>query len=228
MLPTPDLHEASEFDEAYRDREATFCTGLLAFVLLVGTPARYSISGRAPAFYRNSQCDGIPAIGVEGAQYAVGKARSRAPGINVICCDLGERLPIVDGSIANIVLHQVIDHLDQQRLDRLWGERSRVMKDGGTMFVYSPSRRNVRECNERTHINMLLPSELPRQLGKAGFAILREPNEGLWWMGGQTPDWRENRAIGTAFPPARLAQCNDKCDCNQAPDPCGPEIASRS
>jgi len=110
-----------------------------------------------------------------GATYAVEQARVRTGRLDIIVHDLGERLPFEKGAIANVVLNQVIEHVDLVRCNTLLTECFRILSPGGVVFINSPSRLNLRERRESMHINMLLPSELRRMLRHTGFQVVSQP-----------------------------------------------------
>jgi len=124
----------------------------------------------------------LNATGLEGSAFAVNQARERSPGIDMRVHDLADPLPFRDDEIANIVLYQVIEHIDVERFRKTLRECHRVLRKAGSLFIFSPSRRNLQERKEPTHINMLLASELRSSLEGAGFEVRSEPNEGVWFV----------------------------------------------
>ena len=85
--------------------------------------------------------------------------------------------------MANVVLNQVIEHLDYRRQRQVLSEIFRILAPGGRLFITSPSRKNRIERQDPTHINMLLPSELRQQVVSEGFMVVSEPNYGFF-LGG--------------------------------------------
>jgi len=126
---------------------------------------------------------GLDIIGLEGSEHAVEVASARYPGIDIRVHDLGEPLPFEDGMMANIVLNQVIEHLDYWRQRKVLSDIFRILAPGGRLFITSPSRKNRIERQDPTHINMLLPSELRQQVESEGFMVVSEPNYGFF-LGG--------------------------------------------
>lgn len=176
------VHSPEQFSEAYAGRTAGFYTPLLSEIVRRGTPGNVVDLGAGLGLFVELAVQwGLDAVGVEGSPYAVSEANRRVPSLRMLNHDLGDSLPFEDDSVANVLLNQVIEHVDQARSRRLLKECHRVLRSGGTLFVNSPSRRNFSERREPTHINMLLPSELDHQLCEVGFRVIARPNYGLWF-----------------------------------------------
>lgn len=176
------VHTPEQFAEAYSGRTARFYGALLAEIIRRGTPGNIvDLGAGLGLFVELAQQWGLDATGVEGSPYAVAEAKRRVPKLGMVIHDLGEPLPFRDGTVSNVLLNQVIEHVDPARSARLLNECHRILRAGGTLFVNSPSRRNRRERREPTHINMLLPSELDERLRQAGFEVVARPNYGFWF-----------------------------------------------
>jgi SAM-dependent methyltransferase len=185
--PTPNLHTPELFAEAYEGRNPEFYSGLLGSVIRSGTPGSVvDLGAGLGLFVELAEKWGLDAVGLEGSAFAVEEAKRRVPNLRMQVHDLGGSLPFDNDSVANIVLNQVIEHIDPDRFRRLLRECHRVLCRDGTIFISSPSRRNLEEQKEPTHINMLLPSVLKRNVEEAGFRVVAEPNYGFWFSSGES------------------------------------------
>ena len=175
-------HSAEDFAQAYGGRAPDAYAGLLTEVIRKGKAGKILDLGAGLGLFTEFASRwGLDVAGLEGSAYAVAVAKARAPGIEMLVHDLGDRLPFAAGSIANIVLNQVIEHVASDRFHAMLAECSRVLEDDGIVFINSPSRRNIAEKKERTHINMLLPSELKQSLERVGLVVQSQPDHGLWF-----------------------------------------------
>ena len=186
-LATPNLHTPELFAEAYHGRTADFYASLLAGVIRHGTPGQLVDLGAGLGLFAElADRWGMDVVALEGSAYAVAEAARRAPKLRMLVHDLGDPLPFPDESVSNVMLNQVIEHLDPSRCRRVLKECFRIMRPRGTIFVNSPSRRNLHERKEPTHVNMLLPSELDAELELTGFRVISRPNYGLWFAHGES------------------------------------------
>jgi SAM-dependent methyltransferase len=175
-------HSAEDFPRVYGGRSPNAYTGLLTEVIGKGKAGKILDMGAGLGLFTELAYRwGLDVAGLEGSADAVSAAKARAPGIEMLVHDLGDRLPFAAASIAKIVLNQVIEHVASDRFHAMLAECFRVLEDDGRMFINSPSRRNIAEKKERTQINMLLPSELKHSLERAGFAVLFQSDHGLWF-----------------------------------------------
>lgn len=176
------LHSKELFDEEYGARRPDFYSGLLSQVILHGRPGLILDLGAGLGLSTELAYRwGLDVVGLEGSTYAVEKARDRVEGMRMLVHNLGDALPFGDETVANIVLNQVVEHLDLETFCNLLPECHRVLANDGRIFVYSPSKRNTKEKSEPTHINLMLPSALEKRLKTAGFVIMQRPNEGFWF-----------------------------------------------
>jgi SAM-dependent methyltransferase len=190
------LQTPEQFSEAYDGRTPEWYADLLSDVTLLGKPGPILDLGAGLGLFAElAHAWGADVIGVEGSGYAVARARSRRPGLRIVEHNLDERLPFEDGSFANVMLHQVVEHLERETYLRVLSECQRVLSSGGTLFIHSPSRWNLRERGEEGHINLLLPSELVRDLEAAGFVVVCHRDGGFWFA----PHAHNYRFAGIAF-----------------------------
>ena len=116
---------------------------------------------------------GIPCIGLEGSEYAVQLAKERFPSLDIRCHSLEDKLPFEGNSIDTVVLHHVIEHLQEQVMIHILHEALRILKSGGTIFVFSPSAYNKITCLDLAHINLYSPLKLRNTLCNMGFVNVR-------------------------------------------------------
>src|SRR5262249_8391243 len=85
---------------------------------------------------------GMPASGVEASAAALAESRLRHPLAEFREWHAGTPLPCAPESIGVAVLNQVVDHFTRDENDGLFAELQRVLKPGGTLLAFSPSRHN--------------------------------------------------------------------------------------
>ncbi len=171
------------FDDLYGRRAIDWYKWLLIDVVEFGSPgALLDVGCGVGLFVELAQRWGINAVGLDGSAQAIAAARARAPSLELHQSDISESpLPFADGTFSNVTLHQVIAHLPPRALSPLFSECRRVLKAGGAIFVYSPSRNNRRAyVRDQTIRAPLAPSELREQLKAAGFMIIRQSNRMRW------------------------------------------------
>jgi SAM-dependent methyltransferase len=196
------LHPKDLFEEAYCGRTPDFYAGVLSTVIRYGKPGAVADLGAGLGLFAElAQQWGLRVTALEGSQYAVEQARRRCKYLDIREHDLADPLPFEDSSIANAVLNQVIEHIDHSRFDSTLREVYRVLEPGGRIFIWSPSKRNVIEKKEPTHINMMLPSTLRTALKKHEFRIIVEPNSGVWFAPARPRTTRlAGRVLSKLFP----------------------------
>jgi SAM-dependent methyltransferase len=183
MTRTANITTEEMFTKDYSERKPEFYSRLLVEIIRQGKPGTILDLGAGIGLLTElGHKWSLEVIGVEGSSYAVNAARSRVQGINMIVHDLGERLPFEDQSVSNIILNQVVEHLDPDRLDNVIKECYRILEIDGRIFIYSPSKRNIKEKSDPAHINLMLPSTLRNRMETVGFGILSQPDEGLWFL----------------------------------------------
>jgi ubiquinone/menaquinone biosynthesis C-methylase UbiE len=113
---------------------------------------------------------GIQCVGTEGSEEGIRIAKQRFPDADIRHHKLSELLPFSDLSFQTVVLHQVIEHLEQSVVEVTMKECFRVLRPGGMILVLSPSKANKKELlADPTHINLLSPTDLRLELSKCGF-----------------------------------------------------------
>jgi SAM-dependent methyltransferase len=106
--------------------------------------------------------------------------------------DIRQPIPLGDESFQAIICHQVIEHLTVESATHLLRESFRMLREGGTLLLYSPSCYNRTEALDPCHINLYSPSRLCESVARAGFRIERvSGSPRAVWPGG-----RAGRVIG--------------------------------
>ncbi len=178
----PNIHSQEQFATAYGSRRPAFYSSTLATIVRDGKPGPILDLGAGLGLFAElAQTWGLNIVALEGSEYAVTSARTRCPSLDIRVHDLGDALPFEANSIANVALNQVIEHIDPDRFDKVLQETYRILEPGGRLFIWSPSSRNVKERDQPTHINLIMPSALRAALLNSGFTILAEPNSGFWF-----------------------------------------------
>jgi ubiquinone/menaquinone biosynthesis C-methylase UbiE len=86
--------------------------------------------------------EGVEVIGVEVAEGALGRARSRHPGLEFRLAPLDGPLPLEDGSFDVVWASEVIEHVADTA--RWLAEVRRVLAPGGSVLLTTPSHGRLR------------------------------------------------------------------------------------
>jgi len=112
---------------------------------------------------------GIDCDGIGGSEYAIKNAQSH--GILLQHQLLENRYPFEDCSISTIICNQTIEYLHPDTVKFMFREPYRILKPGGVIFVYSPSKFDCAQRKEKMHINLYTSSGLKRELEMARFVV---------------------------------------------------------
>jgi SAM-dependent methyltransferase len=111
-------------------------------------------------------------------------ARQRRPDLPLRHHRLSQRFPFDDASFGVAFFNQVIEHLEPETGRHAVQEIHRVLRPGGMLLLFSPSRFNEKERREDpTHIHMYTPTELQGMLRNAGFNRIEPLDEPLTLLG---------------------------------------------
>ena len=166
------VHTREAFEKAYGNRDWNWYRGLVAACIQYGKPGKWlDLGAGLGLFVECTRRFGIDCIGLEGSEYAVKHAKKRFPEIDVRQHFLEDRLPFEDNSISTIMCHQVIEHIPKETGLFMLKESYRVLRKGGVILIYSPSKYNKKEKLAITHINLNTPSSLKRHLESVGFKL---------------------------------------------------------
>jgi predicted SAM-dependent methyltransferase len=94
-----------------------------------------------------------------------GLDRLQRAGVDLIC-DLNQPIPIASKSVDHVYAKSLLEHIDE--LEQLLGEVSRILKPGGTFYVYVPHWSNPFYYSDYTH---------RRFFGLASFDYFSEPEQ---------------------------------------------------
>lgn len=135
------------------------------------------------------------AIGVDPAPEAVKAARAVAHGEGVatefLQADAAD-LPLAADTADVVVAADLVEHLDDVTLARILAETRRVLREGGRLVLYTPSRTHVFErlrlaglmAEDPSHIGLRTDAELRAALASAGFEV-----ESLRFLPSHLPGW---------------------------------------
>ena len=190
------------FDEWYGGRKADSYAWVLAELIAHGRPGHVVDLGAGTGLLTELAWRwGLSVEGYEGSQFAVESALARCPGLPIRQHALESALPIASDSVGTVVMNQVIEHLAVETASLVLAEVRRILRPGGRLFVFSPSRRNRYERElDPTHIRLLLPSELDQALIDAGMRPVRHLNAGFWFIPRSRVGMHLGRAALRAFP----------------------------
>lgn len=189
------------FETSYGNRGPEAYSWILGEMIRFGRPGSVIDLGCGTGlFVELAAMWGIEAIGYEGSVDAIQLALNRAPFIKIQHGFLSDPLPWADGTFDNALLNQVIEHLPQNVFENALKETFRILRSGGVIFVFSPSKANVREvAKDPTHCNPQRPSGLRSNLEAAGFRVFREPNAPLFFGGTRLLRRVSNALLRTRF-----------------------------
>jgi ubiquinone/menaquinone biosynthesis C-methylase UbiE len=171
------IHAEEIFKRAYQGRDWNWYRGLLTQCIKYGMPGKWLDLGAGLGFFVEcAKRFGIDCIGLEGSAWAVEEARKRYLGIDMRQHFLEDRLLFEDKSISTILCHQTIEHITKETMEFMLKECRRVLKEKGTILIYSPSKYDKQQRLEETHLNLCTPSSLRGEIYRAGFEVIAEPN----------------------------------------------------
>lgn len=178
------IHTEEMFKRAYGERDWNWYRNLVAECIRYGTPGKWlDLGAGLGLFVECARRFGIDCIGLEGSEYAVKTAKERFPSIDIRQHFLEDRFPLKDNSISTIMCHQVIEHLSNETMVFVLKECHRVLKQGGVMLIYSPSKYDRKQRFEKIHINLLTPHLARKELEKVGFRVIETPNSPKMFLG---------------------------------------------
>lgn len=119
-------------------------------------------SGRALVWNRDW---GAATVGIDIAPFFAQDARSE---VDLVVGDL-RRLPFADGTFTRAFSLDVLEHLSPDALRAMLTEAARVLRPGGSLFVYTHVRRNARIA-----VGLRWVNALARRLERAGLIDMRQ------------------------------------------------------
>lgn len=139
--------------------------------------------------------DGARSVGIDPAAAAVDAAsrvaRAEGVGASFIRADAAA-LPL-EADCADVVLAaDLIEHLDDVTLARILAEVRRVLREGGRLVIYTPSRTHLFErlrlagamAEDPSHIGLRTEAEVTAALAAAGFEV-----ESSRFLSSHLPGW---------------------------------------
>jgi SAM-dependent methyltransferase len=93
----------------------------------------------------------------------------RYPGLRLSWQYLSLRFPFEDECFQTVLLHQVIAHLEPEVARNVLSEALRVMRKGGRIFIFSPTRFDKAARRDNTLMCPYSPSEMRALITSAGF-----------------------------------------------------------
>jgi len=179
------IGDGDYFRKWYLSRDWRFYRPFLAEVLQRAEPGPILDVGAGLGYLvEAAQRWGLVCHGIEGSPEAVEMGRHRYDGLNVRHHRLSDRFPFEDSMFSVAVFNQVIEHLEPAVGKSALSEIHRVLKPGGMLLLYSPSRYNEKErLEDPTHICMYSPSQLRRLATDSGFVAIEALDEPLALLG---------------------------------------------
>jgi SAM-dependent methyltransferase len=181
------------FDKWYASRNWEFYLPIVRQIMAYSMPGPILDVGAGAGFLVECAVQwGLDCKGIEGSSAAIQIAHVRCPSLQLTQVLLSDRFPFGTESFQTVIMNQVIEHLEEDVVHSALSEAFRVLRKGGAILVFSPSRFNKYESRiDPTHINMLSPTELRAALCIAGFRQIWAMDTPLWLLG--------NNRIGRAL-----------------------------
>ena len=163
---------AGYHEQHYSSRDWHFYRGILSTIIQRSEPGPVLDLG-AGVGYLVEACHrwGLKCVGLEGSKRAVEISKERDPELDVRESLLSAPLPFKDNTFSAIIMNQVIEHLEPIVASNCLSESFRVLRPGGVIIIYSPSKSNAKErLADPTHLYMYSPGELRSLLESKGFS----------------------------------------------------------
>lgn len=144
---------------------------------------------------------GVPCIGLEGSEHAVQAVKQRESNLDIRHHNLENPFPFENGTFSIVMCNQIIEHLTKEVAKHTLRESYRVLSNGGTIIIYSPSIYNKKEAMHPIHINLHSPRALKSELAEVGFKKVKSFNKSLKFeLGLFNPLNKVIRILFTLFP----------------------------
>jgi len=177
QLETANIHAEATFAQYYSDRDWRKYRPILAEFVRYGLPGKILDVGCGIGFFIECATRfGLDAEGIEASAYAVEQCRQK--GLTVHLRLISEGFPYPDGSLAGVVMNQVIEHIPRPIAQLALRETFRVLMPEGILIIKSPCKYDRTQSREQSHINLYAPSELVQEVKKVGFTIVNSINKG--------------------------------------------------
>jgi len=136
-----------------------------------GRPERILDLGAGLGFFVKCCVEnGFNAVALEGARAAVDYGKTM--GIDIKIHNLKDPIPYENESFDYIEYSGVFEHVPDEINENVFKEAFRVLKPGGMMYVFAPSRYNISENNyTEGHINCPTPTRLENFGKHIGFEV---------------------------------------------------------
>ena len=162
------------FEAIYAARTWEYYRPVLAHVIANSLPGPIlDVGAGTGLFVEAASRWGLDCQGIEGSEDAVAMGQKRYPGLRLGRQYLSAPFPFAGAQFQTVLLHQVIAHLEPEVARHVLAEALRVMRRGGSIFIFSPGRFNkaVRRNSPACEAwgRMYAPSELRALLTSAGF-----------------------------------------------------------
>lgn len=200
------IYTPSEFEEDYGQRSWEWYKEILSIIIRNSNPGVIVDIGTGLGLLVECASRwGISCVGLEGSEYAVQVAKKRFPTLDIRCNLLNEKLPFGDNSIGTVVLHQVIEHLNERTAIHVLQDTLRILKSGGTILVFSPSSYNKAQRLDPAHVNLYSPSRLRNTLHRTGFVNVKSLDTPMPLFGKSSISKSASNFIFNLFPLDRLS-----------------------
>ncbi|MCI0432453.1 MAG: methyltransferase domain-containing protein [Gemmatimonadetes bacterium] len=222
--PTPTAYDvAHHYDDAYFGdlaeryaRRSRFARWRIRNVLsMLPDPAGLTvvdIGCGMGTFTIESARRGARAFGIDPAPAAVAAARRVALAEGVASTGFvradAAMLPVRDAASDAVIAADLIEHLDDDTLDRVLREARRILRPGGRLVLYTPNRGHLFEClrdagllrdADPSHIGLRSAAQLRNAVARAGFVRLA-----VRFLPSHLPGWNVvERLLARWVPPLR-------------------------
>lgn len=168
------IYTPLEFEKDYGSRSWEWYRNVLSIIIQYSNPGTIvDLGAGLGCLLECASRWGIQCVGLEGSEYAIQVAKKRFPSLDIRHHLLEKELPFKENSMDSLVLHHVIEHLEERVAIHILYEAFRVLKTGGTIFIFSPSAYNKITRRDPAHINLYSPTKLRNTLCNAGFINIK-------------------------------------------------------
>ena len=125
------IHSRETLDRAYAGRDWRAYGSVLGGCIAHGAPGPILDVGAGLGFFLEV-CSrwGVSAVGLEGSEYAIRKAKERWPAVDIRAHDLSEPWPFDDETFSVALFNQTIEHLEPKIAAWSLKEALRVLLPG--------------------------------------------------------------------------------------------------
>ena len=162
-----DIYNKKYFDHYYGDKvDFGFYNNILSLLIKYGCPGISLDLGCGLGYLGEIGNEwGIDIINMDLTTISLERNRD----LKLIVSDITKKIDLPEESIHNVIMNNVFEHLDKNRIHSVLDNIKRILLPGGKLFIIAPSKYNIIETKKYGHINLVGQSELENILDGLGF-----------------------------------------------------------